>query len=271
MPMARPFLVLGAMKSGTTSLHELLSRHPDVELTAEKEQSALADPRHAAAFATRTVASTSAVAGEVTAGYMQLPVMRQPVAEAVELLGPDLRLVAILRDPVDRALSHWEHLTQLGRETRAAGEAILEDDSVYLQFSRYHHQLEAWADALGDDRLLLLRLEQLREDPARAAARLFSFLGVPPLPGDQVAVHANAGVSRVVASGWRSRVSRSRAYRRWLRPLLSPRARQGALRLAGGGQGRVRGELTPRERAAVLEVLADDLGRLRRRWPGSGW
>lgn len=269
--MASPFLVVGAMKSGTTTLHELLARHPDVDLVAEKERSALADPAFSREFAARLVASRAAVAGEVTAGYMQLPLMPQPVSEAADLLGSDLRVVAILREPVARAVSHWEHLTQLGREARPADVAILDPDSSYLAFSRYHHQLAAWADLVGDDRVLPLRLEDFRADPASTADRLFGFLGVPSLPHDQVDVHANAGTTRVVASGWRSRVSRSSVYRTVARPLLSSRTRRRALRLVGGGSRRVHGALSGEERAAVDEFLAGDLALLAQRWPEARW
>lgn len=268
--MARPFLVIGAMKSGTTSLHELLARHPEVELAAEKERSALADPGAAAAFASRVVASPAETAGEVTAGYMQLPSMRQPLAEARELLGEDLRVVAILREPVARAISHWEHLTQLGRESRPAATAIPDPDGDYLAFSRYHHQLSGWVDLVGRERVLLLRLEDLEQDQAATADRLFSFLGVSPRP-DDTTVHANAGSSRAVASGWRATISRSPVYRRAVRPLLGARVRRTALRLTGGGGGRVTGSLTEAETETVRRLLAPDLAELQRDWPGMRW
>lgn len=269
--MARPFLVVGAMKSGTTSLHELLARHPEVALVADKERSCLADPSTASAFAAKVSASRVAVAGEVTAGYMQLPTMDQPLLEARRLLSDDLRIVAILREPVSRAVSHWQHMTQLGRETRTVATAVLDADGDYVGFSRYHKQLAGWADLVGDERVLPLRLEDLREDPVGTADSLFEFLGVSPLPEDRVYVNANALESRVVAAGWRATVSRSRLYRGAVRPLLSPRARRAALQLAGGGAGRVRGTLSPEERQVLSDLLAADLADLQRRWPKARW
>lgn len=269
--MAKPFLVVGAMKSGTTSLHELLSRHPEIELVAAKERSALADPTSAKEFAKRVAESRGVVAGEVTAGYMQLPSMPQPIAEARDLLDEDLRVVAILREPVARAISHWEHLTQLGRETRAAAAAILDPASDYVAFSRYHHQLLGWVDLVGDDRVLVLRLEDLRDRQAATVDRLFSFLGVSPRPDDVTPARANVGSSRAVASGWRAGISRSAVYRRLVRPLIGPRARRTALRLTGGGGGRVTGSLTAAETDTLRALLAPDLAALQQRWPELRW
>lgn len=260
------------MKSGTTTLYELLARHPAVDLLTDKERSALADPEAAPAFSRRVRDSTAEIAGEVTAGYMQLPSMRQPLAEAERLLAlEDLRVVAILREPVARALSHWEHLTQLGRERREAPAALLDPDSEYVAFSRYHYQLSGWADLVGVDRVLVLRMEDLRQSPATTADRLFSFLGVSPLPGDRTQVHANAGRSRTVASGWRARISRSPVYRRVVRPVLSPKARHAALRLVGGGSGRVVGRLDQSEVRELRATLAADLEQLQRCWPEARW
>lgn len=272
MGVARPFLVVGAMKCGTTSLFELLARHPAVDLVADKERSALADPGLAPMFATQVRDSKAEVAGEVTAGYMQLPSMPQPLDEARRLLSPkDLRVVAIVREPVSRALSHWEHVTQLGRESRQAAAAILEPGSDYVAFSRYHHQLSGWADLVGVDRVLVLRMEDLRQSPTSTADRLFSFLGVSPLPADRTRVHANAGSARAVASGWRAGISRSPAYRKVLRPVLGPRVRRAALTLVGGGSGRVVGHLDPAEVREVRARLAPDLEQLQRRWPEARW
>ena len=268
--MARPFLVIGAMKSGTTSLHVLLDRHPDVDLVAEKESSALADPAAAQAFADRVAQSPATVAGEVTAGYMQVPEMPQPLDAARDLLGPELKVVAILRDPFGRAISHCEHLTQLGRETRDAATAILDPDGPYVAFSRYHHQVSGWVDLVGRDNVLLLRTEDLQADQAATADRLHSFLGVAAT-GDATPVHANAGATRAVASGWRSRVSRSPAYRRFVRPLLGAGARRTALRLSGGGRGRVAGALTDAQQQTLRDLLAPDLAALQRAWPELGW
>lgn len=268
--MADPFLVVGAMKSGTTSLHELLALHPDVELAAEKEVSALAYPASAALFADRVRGSGARVAGEVTAGYMQAPLMPQPVREARELLGDGVRVIAILREPFERARSHWEHWTQLGRETRPLEAALLDPAGPYVGFSSYAAQLQPWIDSFGDDAVLAVRLEDYTARPQEVASALWEHLGVPPLDR-QEAVHANAGTERVVARGFASRVSRSRVYRQVLRPLVSPQARRRVATAMGGGRGRVEAVTSADLRAAFLDQLREDAARLKAIDPTLAW
>lgn len=269
--MAEPFLVLGAMKSGTTTLDSLLRAHPDVDVVAQKEGSQLNDPRTAAGLAARIGYSKAVRAGEVTAGYLQAPLLPQPVDRALQLLGPQVALVVIVRDPLDRAISHWQHLRQLGRENRGLDEALLDGDAPYQAFSRYHEQLQPWLDTFGSDRLHLLCLEDYHGDPARVVGRLWDFLGVERQRRDLEPVHANAAATRVVATGWRNTVSQSGLYRRGVRPLIGPRVRR---RLAAGlGGARGRESATPSDDAATAfyAAVAADSQQLSRVWPHLRW
>jgi hypothetical protein len=268
--MARPFLVVGAMKAGTTTLYELLSRHPDVDLVVEKEANALTDPARCSRMADAVQRSAGLIAGEVTAGYMQAPLVLQPV-ERAQLMGEDLMIVAILRDPFERALSHWEHWTQIGREARPVDVALCEPDSPYLAFSSYARQLEPWVKLVGLDRCLVLRLEDYEAEPGAVVARLCHFLGLPSLTADEGLAHANQGLARVVATGRLRRVRESPTYRRFLRPLLSPGMRRHLAALAGGGRGRVAARPDAALRGRFLAALAPDRARLHEMWPEVVW
>ncbi len=266
--MADPFLVVGSMKCGTTSIHELLRRHPDVDLVADKEESLLALDCNRFRAAVRR--SDQLVAGEVTAGYMQAPLMPQPIDEA-RSLGDQLRVVAILRDPVRRAISHWEHWSQAGRENRTIDDALADRGGPYVSFSRYHSQLLPWLELAGRGGCLVMRTEDLALDPGGVAGQLFRFLGLPPLPAGYSTVHENARSDRIIATGWRGHVRESRLYRRVLRPVLPRRARR---RFAVGhrtatGVGPTL--LAPGTRAAFEQLVADDLRALRSVYPHLGW
>ncbi len=270
--VAEPFLVVGAMKSGTTTLDALLRAHPDVDVVAEKESSALLRPETAASFAERVRSSRLTVAGEVTAGYLQAPVLEQPVELAVALLGDRVRVLAVVRDPFDRAVSHWQHLRQLGREPLPLREAILDPAGPYLAFSSYHRQLEPWVSTFGRDQVLVFRLEDYRAAPAAVAGRIWDFLGVPSRGAlDARAVHANPASQRVVATGWKARVRSTTFYRRVLRPLLPPAARRGIVSGLGGSRGREEADVDASLRTEFEGLLASDAQALEQDWPELVW
>lgn len=273
--MTTPFLVVGAMKSGTATVETLLRQHPQVELVAEKESTSFRSRERGEGAARRMRGSRAAAAGEVSTGYMQQPVVPIDPRLAAQVVGPDLRVVAVLREPYARAVSHWRHWEQLGRnESRPMSELILDPVGPYLAFSSYHRQLSPWLDAVGPDRLLTLRLEDYARDPRAWETQLWDFLGTGPRSTDQAAepaVHENAAVDRVVSGGVGARLRRLSVYRRVLRPLLPSAARRAAARGLGG---RVGGS-EPEERDATADafraMLAEDSGRLVAQWPHLTW
>lgn len=269
--MAEPFLVLGAMKSGTTSLYALLGTHPDVDVAAEKEANSFQHPMEAERVAQLIRRSAHVVAGEVSAGYMQAPEMQQPTSRVRSLLGADVRLVAVLRDPYSRAVSHWDHLTQLRRETRPIEDALLDATSPYVRYSRYMQQLRPWVDTFGQSRVHLIRLEDYSTEPAAVTAGLWKFLGVPALE-TVASVHENSRATRAVAVGARGRIARSHIYRSAVRPFVPKRVRRLAV---GAGSGSPSSVETGSEMnglaARFIGLVEKDLIDLGRAWPAMRW
>lgn len=270
--MAEAFLCIGAMKSGTTSIYELLRRHPDVDVVAEKEASELLDPCTASDLAQRVARSRARIAGEVTAAYMQSPLMEQPVEEAIKLLGSRVRVIAILRDPFTRAISHWEHWSHLGKEHRPLSEALLAPDSPYIAFSSYGHQLGPWRQAIPEHQIHLIKLDEYQADPAAVSRALWTFLGVTP-QGDRDAqpVHVNAGDQRVVAVGLGKRLSSLTMYRRMVRPLVPAAARRVVATALGGARGRMTAIAREDLREQFMDHIRDDQELLARGWPDRTW
>lgn len=270
MEMAEPFVCIGAMKSGTTTLYEILAKHPRVEIAAEKESSELQASTTAERLRDRIARSPAAVAGEVSTAYMQAPMHRQPVAQAMSTFGPDLRLIAILRDPYRRAISHWQHWVQLGRESRPVDEALLDPDGMYRAFSSYHRQLSPWVDEFGGDHLHLIKLEDYQSDPAQTAAALWRFLGVDALGDDAHEVHANAATDRVVAVGAGRKLRELPIYR-LVRPLVPGGARRKVSAALGGSKNRREAAPPDDLRARFEELIAADGTELQARWPELTW
>ena len=194
------FLIIGAQKAGTTALYAYLRWHPDITGPSFKEVSFF--DRHYVRGERWYRAHLPARPGERLVGEASPSYLFHPLApERVETLIPNARLIAILRNPIDRALSHYHHEVSLGREELSFEEAIDREDErmrgeleriardatyfsyewwnhTYLARGRYAEQLERWLAVFPRDRLLVLFSEDLLERPDEAYARVLDFLSV---------------------------------------------------------------------------------------------
>ncbi|MBN2906249.1 MAG: sulfotransferase [Rhodobacteraceae bacterium] len=193
------FLIIGAMKAGTTSLYDMLRAVPGLYLPPEKEpgdllHEAVETPSGRARYARKFAAApTGSLCGEATTAYAKRPEHEGIASRARRVLGPDLRVIYMVRDPVARALSHHRHLVGLGQEKRPA-EIALRTDPSYADFGRYSWQIDPWQTEFGQDQVLILSLERLAADPQGALDRACSFLGVAGAAAR--ATHGNASVGR---------------------------------------------------------------------------
>jgi hypothetical protein len=196
-------LGIGVQKGGTTTLHHLLQGHPEVFLPASKEvhffskHFAEGQQWYTEHFGD---AGEQRCRAEITPYYVFHP----EVPARVQALLPEVRLILLLRDPVERTLSQLFHSRRLGFEPlepqqalaaeleRLAGaEAVLaradgvhrsHQEHSYVSRSRYEQQLDRWLRHVDRERLLLLRSEDLFLDPERTWQLLQSFLNLTPLP-----------------------------------------------------------------------------------------
>ncbi|MBW2269953.1 MAG: sulfotransferase [Deltaproteobacteria bacterium] len=174
-------IVIGAMKCGTTSLHRNLGLHPEIGMTERKEQNFFLRKhweRHLDAY--RAVIPTGfPVRGESSPDYSKVgPNPGVPARIAASL--PDVKLVYMMRDPVERTVSHWVHFFASGVEMRPLEEALadLSDDNPLIDASLYHKQLQAYLEHFPLERIHVATMEGLSADPTRTMQELFGFLGV---------------------------------------------------------------------------------------------
>jgi hypothetical protein len=117
--------------------------------------------------------------GEASPFYTSHPWQPQ-VPERVARHLPDVRLIYLLRHPIERMLSNYRHSVMHHLETRPVEEALLTDDWMYLHRSSYSMQTEHWLEHLPRERLLMLVAEDLRRDRAAVLRRVHEFIGVTP-------------------------------------------------------------------------------------------
>jgi hypothetical protein len=197
------FLILGAQKAGTTALYAYLRRHPQITGPSWKEVSFF--DRHFARGEAwyrgnfPNVLRARGLVGEASPSYLFHPLAPERVAQLV----PGARLVALVRNPADRAFSHYQHEVALGREDLSFEQALEAEDErlrgeeerlladpayfshawwnyTYRTRGRYAEQLERWLARFPREQLLILPSDDLLLEPQRAHARVLEFLGAPP-------------------------------------------------------------------------------------------
>ena len=172
-------VILGAQKSGTSSLHNYLVQHPGVIEPLRKEVHYF-DLNHE-----RDVAWYRAHFGRSDEPGLNLDsspyyLFHPAVPRRLVQLLPEAKPIVLLRDPVRRAYSHYWHERDKGRESLSFEDAIAaEADRLGTSHEQLAEQLERWFEVLPRERFLLLRFEELARDPLAVLNRTLACLGLP--------------------------------------------------------------------------------------------
>ncbi|WP_433789994.1 sulfotransferase family protein [Actinoplanes sp. CA-252034] len=285
------FLIAGVPKAGTTALHAALTGHPDLYLSPVKEPKFfLSDgppptvggpgdvqtyqehiwrrPAYERLFA---AAPPEALKGEATPFYLY----DLKAHDRIQALIPDVKLIILLRDPVDRAHSNWTHLWVAGLEEEADFLAACRAEESrkarhwadfwhYIGLGLYGRQLQHLYQRFSRDQVLLLRYRDLKDNPAETLDRVCSFLGVrtgilTAIPKENVNRHyvEDNGVNRVLRGLLRAGGDFGHRF-----PVpLRLAARGPLLTLLHRTKGN-RPVTTPEERAALLPYFSEDIALL---------
>jgi hypothetical protein len=200
-------IVIGAAKCGTTSLHEYLDAHPEISMSREKELHFFVDEKNygrGLEWYESHFDDTAAVRGESSPGYSAFPLYRG-VAERMARTVPDAKLVYLVRDPIDRILSHYTHRTVNWPEMGTLEEALGSELREWLVTpSCYWLQLAQYLAHFHPSQILVLDSDDLRARRDETLASVFAFLGVDPdfrTPEFEVAHNAATGRTRVNRMG----------------------------------------------------------------------
>jgi len=185
------FVVIGSAKSGTSSLYEYVEGHPQVFMSRTKELQyfcaafppelrldsslALGQAWYEEQFAD---AGDAIAIGEASTHYTLLPWSAGTAARMASVI-PDAQLIYLMRDPVERALSHYVHWVRTGNETLPVEQA-LRTQGIYLAASRYATQLDEYLAHFPREQILLLTTDELRDERTATLQRTFEFIGVDP-------------------------------------------------------------------------------------------
>lgn len=177
------FLIIGAAKCGTTTLYQYLARHPSIFMPEAKEPQFFSDGAvyHRGEAWYRSLFSAARddqICGEASTTYTRWPHTDDAAPRIARLL-PDVRLIYLMRHPVERAYSHYAHHMRFG--VTMTFEEALEDSSVYVDCSMYMRQIERYLRYFPRDRILPILLSDLKTSSGGVLADVQGFLGIPPL------------------------------------------------------------------------------------------
>lgn len=201
------FMIIGAARSGTTALCNILQQHPDVYFSPLKEPHFMAFNGAAMDFrgpGDEALINSEAVTGfddycrlfagvrgerAVGEGSVSTLYYHQPAIDNIRRYTPDARLVVLLRNPIQRAYSSFMYMTAHGYEPLSDFERALDEEQARID-SNWHHiwhytrmgfysgQLSAFWEALGSERMQVILFDDLKSNPQETVRDLFTFLEV---------------------------------------------------------------------------------------------
>lgn len=217
--MSPSFLIIGAQRCGTTALYKQLTQHPavlpaglykgvhyfDTDYDKGPEWYHAHFPTRASARRLETRVNTVPITGEASPYYMFHPLAGERIARDLS----DVKLIAVLRDPVERAYSAYTHEKARGFETEPFQQAIelepqrlrgeverLRNDPTYVSLHHQHNayltrgqyidQIERLEQLFGPDRLLVLDFDDLFGQVSQSLSHLFDFLGLPDWRSEEI-------------------------------------------------------------------------------------
>lgn len=241
-------IVIGAQDAGTHVLCRQLATHPDVELRSVDSRFFTSDRSwsHGIDGYRALFEGSAKICGESSPSCTRYPRI-DGVPARIRAALPDVRMIYLVCDPIERIVSSWLRRVEEGRERRSFRAALATvRGNPYVDGSRYHLQLEQYWKHFPASQLHVLVLEDLVRAPRQALLPVWEFLGVGPAPAEPPAGRPNeSGADEPRTPGWQAAVA-------WLRRLMGTE-------IPGPTRPLVGVDL----RSQLERALADDVARLR--------
>lgn len=189
------FMIVGAMKCGTTTLADILKVHKDIAMCSVKEPQFFSEsPNWQAELKNyRTLYDDNLenkVVGEASTGYTMYPEFNKHVWRDIHAFNPLMKIIYIMRDPVARIISHYTHNYMRGYTRLSFSEAVTRNPS-YINRTRYFTQVKPYIDLFGREQVLLLSFEKFLNDKSTVMREVADFLEVSDNFGNFDRVHSN--------------------------------------------------------------------------------
>jgi len=174
-------IIIGAAKSGTSSLHYYLNLHPQISMSKQKELNFFNEElawKKGIKWYKSNFTGIAKIYGESSPSYTGYPLYKG-VAGRMHSVVPGAKLIYIVRDPIERMVSHYLDKVKGGQETKTIARALEDSENTeYLYLSKYFMQLRQYLEYYPKDRILILTAEELKNQRRSTLKKVFRFLDV---------------------------------------------------------------------------------------------
>lgn len=204
------FIIIGAMKCATTTLHEQLAAQPGIFMSEPKEPNFFSDEDQFSRgidwyLNLFSSADSDDICGESSTHYTKLPTYPETVKRLQQYL-PNVKLIYVMRHPVDRLISQYIHEWTQKTVSGNLNQALKKRPELY-EYSLYSMQLEPYLETFGPENLLPVFFERLKQYPDQELARLCNFIGYSqPAHWQRTLGHRHASQERLRESAWRDAI-----------------------------------------------------------------
>ncbi|WP_372972235.1 sulfotransferase family protein [Marinobacter sp.] len=273
------FIIIGAARSGTTSLYLYLDQHPEIYFSPVKEINFFSNPRiwkKGFGWYERHFnrAKNAKAIGEASTSYTVSPFLEK-AAERISDYRADVKLLYIVRDPISRLMSHYRNEVHRGVERRSFSEMVrnIEHETIGWQ-GRYNYQLEQFLKFFAREQILVLSFDELHKSSKNIVRDIFGFLGVDedfPVSNIQKVYNASSGHRRPSNTGVRI----LKFYRRYVEQTRAPFiVKNQFFKLSEiGSEKQSKPSLTDSDYQILLDFYKDDTAELSKKFgiDTSGW
>lgn len=192
------FLIIGAAKSATTSLSDILSRHPDICFSQLKEPQFFSDSnwRDGLIAYHSQFKFEAKLYGEGSTNYTKRPLFNPNICDDIYEYNSDMKFIYIMRHPIDRIISQYIHLYNRGYEDSKDLDQLITTNSNYLDTTRYGMQIQPYIKRFGRDNILLLFFEDYISNPQMTTDQVYDFLDIESHNIDQKVINQNKSFDR---------------------------------------------------------------------------
>jgi len=269
MQILPDFLISGAMKAGTTTLYYDLLGNPDIFFPVDKEVNALLDPdvttpagRQCYQWFYRT-SQPHQLRGDASTAYTMRPTHEGVARRAATVLPGSLKIIYLVREPVARIVSHFQHERAAGRIRCNINQAVRQHPRL-IDYTRYAWQIQPWIKQFGAAQVRIVVFEEFIARRQQVTGSICDFLGVKHRAAavDAARVY-NRSQSKPLEKGVFFAMSSHPLYRGWIRPLISQRVREKMRRAVLPRDNATRPQPAPETLDYIRQQLAGDHEQLR--------
>jgi hypothetical protein len=263
------FIIIGAMKCATSTLHEQLARQPGIFMSTPKEPNYFSDDAQWARGlewyrGLFRDAPAGCLCGEASTHYTKLPTHPKTIERMRMHLPAQMKFIYVMRHPIDRLISHYKHEWSQQAITVDINEAIGAHPEL-IEYGRYGMQLEPYFDVFGRERVLPVFFDRLVAAPQEELERICRFIACPHRPEwVKDLPRQNVSGRRLQRTWLRNLLLNSRTIRALARRVLSNRMRR---RIEQRWTVKVNTDISAENEMRLGAIFDDDLARLGR-WLG---